>query len=116
MRRGQNTLGHGKSTETVAFLHANGYSVQAIQEETGLSYSAIYNAAKRARLDWAKTLGKKLRTPYGFAKSTVLEGLDKELKDGMNMRKFAALKGIPYSSVLSVNKNLKLNIAKRKKR
>ena len=68
MKSGMNTHGYGKTKELVTTALAQGLTLPAIAKKIGLTYSAVYNACKRANLDIRRTD----RRGHGEVKNIVL--------------------------------------------
>jgi hypothetical protein len=68
VRSGQSTHGYGKTKELVIEAHAQGLNIAVIAKKIGLTYSAVYNACKRANLDIRRTD----RRGHGEVKNIVL--------------------------------------------
>lgn len=93
MKSGQSTLGYGKTKAIVQTAHARGLLMSQIAKETGLTYSAVYNACRRAGLE----LRRSSRRGHGEVKEIVLtEHFDNKLTPAQIISKYNLKKRSVY--------------------
>ena len=106
---GHNTYGYGKTIELVIECHRQGMTINETRRKLGLSYSAVYNGAKRAGLVYKSQTG---RAAYGSVKLLAIY----ESQSGLTIQEIADKHGLKRSSVRSANRDFKLGIKSKRKK